>query len=103
MTEVVVKPGDRAISVTGGGGDGAPSLTGSGLSATWGDTLDLEMLDVNFVEYKGADEARVRFFPNGMCDELTIIFRSTSLEYRKIAFDVMTGQASVDSDPARWR
>lgn len=102
-TEVVVKAGDRSISVSGGGGERAPSLNASGLSATWSDTLDLEMLDVNFVEYKGADEARARFFPNGMCDELTIILRSQSLEYRKIAFDVMTGQASVDSDPAKWR
>ena len=29
------------------------------------------MLDINLTEYKDADVARVRFYPNGTCDELT--------------------------------
>ena len=53
------------------------------------------MLDVNLVEYKDADEARVRFFPNGTSDEMTLILHSGD-QYREIALEVTTGLASME-------
>ena len=34
------------------------------------------MLDVNFAEYKEADVARVRFYPNGTSYEFTMVIHS---------------------------
>jgi prepilin-type N-terminal cleavage/methylation domain-containing protein len=70
-----------------------PLQSGSGLAAQWSDRLTLEMLDVNFIEYKDAPQATVRFYPNGTCDELTVILRSDMNEYRKISLEVTTGLA----------
>lgn len=61
------------------------------------DDLRLEMVDVNFTEYKDADLARVRFYPNGTCDEMTLVLHS-DLEYRKISLEVVTSLATVESD-----
>jgi len=52
------------------------------------------MLAVNFVEYKDAGEARVHFYPNGTCDDFTLILRSDQGEWRKISLEVATGLAS---------
>lgn len=102
--ELVFRPQERRVSV-GGASAGIdadnPSLIGgvpgtTRASAQWSDRVMLEMLDVNFVEYKDAEEARVRFFPNGTCDELTIILRSDRNEYRKISLEVTTGLAEVE-------
>jgi len=62
------------------------------------------MLDINLSEYRDAEEARVMFYPNGTCDELTIILHSNERnEYRRITLEVTTALANVDSDPSKWR
>jgi prepilin-type N-terminal cleavage/methylation domain-containing protein len=104
-TEVVIHPKDRQLGVGGVGGSvartsdfgtvgGAPGSHRA--AAQWSDRLVLEMLDVNFIEHKDDDEARVCFFPNGTSDEMTIILRSEHNEYRKISLEVTTGLASVE-------
>ncbi len=102
--ELVFRPQERRVSVAGGGSAadahtpgvvaGVPGATRA--SAKWSDRVILELLDINFVEYKDADEARVRFFPNGTCDELTMVLRSDQNEYRKISLEVTTGLAQVE-------
>ena len=57
----------------------------------------IEMLDINLSEYKESDWARVRFYPNGTSDELTLILRSSKNEWKKITLEVTTGLASVDN------
>ena len=103
--EVVIHPKDRQLGVGGVGGSGTQADTlgtvggapGSHRAAAqWSDRLMLEMLDVNFIEYKDADEVRVRFFPNGTCDEMTIVLRSGQNEYRKFSLEVTTGLAEVE-------
>jgi prepilin-type N-terminal cleavage/methylation domain-containing protein len=69
----------------------------SGLSAHISDRLIIEMVDVNFIEYKDEEEARVRFHPNGTCDELTIVLRSEKNEFRKISLEVTTSLAMVET------
>jgi hypothetical protein len=49
------------------------------------------MLDINLSEYRESELARVRFFPNGTSDEMTLILRSDRNEYRKVWLEVTTG------------
>lgn len=89
MAEVVFYPQDGRLEVGGGGG-------GAGLSARISDRVFIEMLDVNLREYKDAETARVRFYPNGMCDEMTLILHSDQNQWRKISLELSTGLATVE-------
>jgi type II secretory pathway pseudopilin PulG len=71
----------------------------SGLSGQLPDDITIEMLDVNLIEYNQSDYARVRFFPNGTSDEMTLILRSPKSEWYKITLEVTTGLA--DATPIR--
>ncbi len=74
----------------------ATASNGSALNSThFDDSIIIDMLDVNLSEYKDADEARVRFFPDGTSDEMTLIIHSGD-QYRKITLEVTTGLASVE-------
>ena len=72
-----------------------PAPAHSGLSCRLDDSILIEMLDVNLTEYKDAEVAHVRFYPNGTCDELTLVLHSTKNEWYKISLEVTTGLASV--------
>jgi prepilin-type N-terminal cleavage/methylation domain-containing protein len=89
MAEVVFHPQDRRLEVAGAG-------NGEGLSAQIPEQVVIEMLDVNLTEYKDAEIARVRFYPNGMCDEMTLILHSAQNEWRKISLEISTSLATVE-------
>ena len=55
----------------------------------------IEMLDVNLQECKDFDTVKVRFFPNGTCDEMTLILRSNENEWRKITLEITTALPSI--------
>jgi len=75
--------------------DTAPGTTpGEGTSGVIPDDIVLEMLDVNLSEYKDSEWTRVRFFPNGTSDEMTMILRSDKNEYRKLTLEATTGLIS---------
>jgi len=110
-TSVVFHPRSREIELVGvadtNSVDGAISSddstgktktssadTSSLNSAQFADSINIDMLDVNLLEYKDAPEARVRFFPNGTSDELTLILNSGD-QYREISLEVTTGLASL--------
>jgi len=73
-----------------------PSLSAVTTTATLPDTVSMEMLDINLQEYKDSEEARVRFFPNGTCDEMTVILNSGS-DWRKITLEFSTSLATVST------
>jgi len=56
----------------------------------------IEMADVNFVEFKEAEEAHVRFFPNGTVMNSPSCFAAMAMSIRKISLEVVTALASVD-------
>jgi type II secretion system protein H len=111
---LVIHPRDGRFEVRAAGG-GAPAEThasepefnprpapspqtgGLASSAQLSDQVLIEMLDINFAEYKDADEAYVRFFPNGTSDEFTLVLHSDRNEYRKISLEVVTALANVDA------
>jgi hypothetical protein len=57
--------------------------------------ISIDMLDINLLEYKDSDEARVRFFSDGTSDEMTLILHSGD-QYRKITLEVTTGLAFME-------
>jgi Tfp pilus assembly protein FimT len=95
-TAIVFHPHERRCDLEGGAKASIISTAGgTGLTAQFPDTVSLEMLDVNLREYKDAEIARVRFFPNGTSDEMTVIVRGDNNEWRKISLEITTGMVSV--------
>jgi prepilin-type N-terminal cleavage/methylation domain-containing protein len=58
----------------------------------FGRDVAFEMIYVNLVDQMGAEEARVRFFPNGTADEFTLIIHVEG-KRRTIKVDIVTGAA----------
>jgi prepilin-type N-terminal cleavage/methylation domain-containing protein len=106
-TEVVFHPLDRRFEIGGGTVSVAPSpeveaenfarppAPGSGQAGQFSADINIEMLDVNLLEYRESEFVRVRFFPNGTSDEMTLILRSSKNEQRGVSLEVTTGLASV--------
>ena len=63
------------------------------------------MLDINKLkhDFRLDETARVRFFPNGTSDELTLILLSEKNERCEILLEVTTGLAEVEWDPNKFR
>ena len=108
---VVFHPRDHRLEVEGGGGVqagksgvdiGGAAPLGSGTVAEISDRVVIEMLDVDLTEYKDSEVVKVWFYPNGVCDELTLILFDPSVGQdprRVISFEVTTGLANVEVDP----
>jgi type II secretion system protein H len=72
----------------------APPPPGARGAVVLPDNVDIAMLDINLLDYGAADVARARFFPNGTCDELTLVLHSGD-EWQKITLEYSTALASV--------
>lgn len=114
MAEIIFRPKDRTFQVAGGSpssGTGeavSPDATTapaphSGESGRIPDDLMVDMLDVNLTEYKDSEEARVRFYPNGTADELTVIAHSIRGEYFKMSLEATTGLPNWERDPSKFK
>lgn len=114
VTEVVFHPKQNRLELVGGGaphpaaasgGDvpqGAPTATGSGLSAQLPNEIIIETLDINMsgVEFNDAESARVRFYPNGVSDEMRMLLFD-GRDRMGIELEITTGLASVVNNPLR--
>jgi len=114
MAEIVFHPRERTFQVVGaspGPGNAEPASSDtatapashSGESGRIPDNLIIDMLDVNLSEYKDSEEARVRFYPNGTSDELTVIIHSEKQEYFKMALEATTGLPTWERDPSKFK
>lgn len=63
----------------------------------------IEGLGVNGEDWTEDEEARVRFYPNGTCDEMSIVLLSDKGERRNIFLEVVTGLAEFEVDPLKFR
>ncbi len=123
-TDLVIRPEDRSIqvrasavpapssmSLNADGGVEEGDLDRQGRSAavrdfsrhapkpfsgTLEDDVTIELLDVNFQEYRDEEEARVRFHPNGTSDEFTIVMKIGTAAVRKITLDVVTALPTLE-------
>jgi len=99
--DLVFEPG-RRLALIESDQDVKPSqvkLTGLPTMRTsvyFPDDIYFEMLDVNFVEYKDAEQCRVRFYPNGTCEELTVVLRSSDGRFAKLALEPTTSIPKVE-------
>jgi Tfp pilus assembly protein FimT len=115
VTEVVFHPKQNRLELVGGGGVphpaagsggdvplGAPTATLSGLSAQLSNEIIIETLDINMsgVEFNDAESARVRFYPNGVSDEMRMILFD-GRDRMGIELEITTGLASVVPNPLR--
>jgi type II secretion system protein H len=114
MTEVLFNVKERQMQVSGGEtsaveSGAAVAATGSvasesGLSAHIPDDILIEMVDLNLTEYKDSEmTVPIRFFPNGTCDEFTLILHGDKGQYRKISLEYTTGLADVESDYTKFK
>jgi prepilin-type N-terminal cleavage/methylation domain-containing protein len=88
---VTFHPGEKSFAVEGGGpGKGATYVSSSKLP----DSVDFAMLDINMQDFGASEWARVRFFPNGTSDEMTIVLHDRA-EWKKITLEFATAIASV--------
>jgi prepilin-type N-terminal cleavage/methylation domain-containing protein len=109
MTEVVFHGRDGRFEVAGAGAGEAKDLgaapQASGMSGQLADDLAFAALRINGVDILKlgeADVARVRFYPNGTCDELRLVLlRSTTSESRGLFLEITTGLVTIESD--RWK
>jgi prepilin-type N-terminal cleavage/methylation domain-containing protein len=81
-TDVTFHPAEKKFESSGG------------KSATLPDGVDFAMLDINLMDFSQSDISRVRFFPNGTCDEMTVVLHSAD-DWRKITLEFSTGIATV--------
>ena len=124
-TELVIRPFDRQIEVAQVGGSGAstldrlasPSVSGgewrmpeetgvksaAGFSVKLSDKIIIEGLGVNGEDWTEDEVARVRFYPNGTSDELSMVLLSEKMERRNITLEVVTALADVESDPNKFK
>ncbi|MEI9962910.1 MAG: prepilin-type N-terminal cleavage/methylation domain-containing protein [Limisphaerales bacterium] len=65
-----------------------------GKSATLPNGVEFAMLDINQLDFGGADSATVRFFPNGTCDEMVLVLHSSD-QWRKISLEYSTSLSSA--------
>jgi len=115
ITEVVFHPKENRLELAGAvsapltpnahGGEVPPSTpvaSGSGLSAQLSDGIIIETLDVNMsgVEFNDYDQVRIRFYPNGISDEMRLILFD-GRNRMGIELEITTGLANVVPDPLR--
>lgn len=83
-TDVTFHPADKSFTSSGG------------KSATLPAGVDFAMLDINQMDFSQSDVSRVRFFPNGTCDEMTVVLHSAD-DWRKITLEFSTSIATVSA------
>ena len=107
-TRVVFYPAEKRMEMTAapseaspaeGPGNNSESTPRPALSTTPGtvvlpDGVDIAMLDINLLDYGAAESAWVRFYPNGTCDELTLVLHSGD-EWQKITLEFSTALSSI--------
>ncbi len=89
--ELMFHPVQKRCEVSGGPGGG---WGGWAATASFGDSVMIEMLDVNLIERKSDETAGVRFFPNGTSDEMTLLLRSDQNKQCGITLEITTGLAT---------
>ena len=75
-----------------------------GSTAQFDEIIFIEDLDINKVPggFLDAEKAYVHFFPNGTCDEMSLIIRLED-HWRQIKLEVTTGLPSVETNPREFR
>ena len=66
-----------------------------GKSVTLPDGIAMEGIGINLMDFSQTEVSRARFFPNGTCDELTLVLHSGA-DWEKITLDFATALAKAE-------
>ncbi len=66
-----------------------------GKSVTLPDGIAMEGIGINLMDFSQTEVSRVRFFPNGTCDEMTLVLHSGA-DWEKITLDFATSLARAE-------
>jgi prepilin-type N-terminal cleavage/methylation domain-containing protein len=66
-----------------------------GKSVTLPDGFAMEAIGINLMDFSQTEVSHVRFFPNGTCDELTLVLHSGA-DWKKITLDFATALARAE-------
>jgi prepilin-type N-terminal cleavage/methylation domain-containing protein len=66
-----------------------------GESVTLQPGVAMEAIGINLIDKSETEESHVQFFPNGTCDELTLVLHSGT-DWRKITLEFSTSIASAE-------
>jgi type II secretory pathway pseudopilin PulG len=77
--------------------DGSFEVPGAFERKEFSRDIAIDILGVNFIEFQKAQEARVRFYPNGTSDEFTIVIHAGDGAVRKIYLDTVTALTVVET------
>ena len=81
------------------GGEGSGSF-----SMRLPDGVVVEGLGVNGEDWTEDEVARVRFYPNGTCDEMSVVlYEPESGKRRNIYLEVVTGLSDIETDPSKFK
>jgi prepilin-type N-terminal cleavage/methylation domain-containing protein len=64
------------------------------------DGIDFALLDINLMDFAESDISRVRFFPNGTCDEMTVVLHGNG-DFEEMSLEFSTGILSLPKKIAR--
>jgi type II secretory pathway pseudopilin PulG len=82
----------------------APAKGGGSFSVKLPEGVVVEGLGVNGEDWTEDEVATVRFYPNGTCDEMSVVlYRSESNERRNVWLEVITALADIESDPTKFK
>jgi prepilin-type N-terminal cleavage/methylation domain-containing protein len=110
MAEVIIRKDTFSLSApvsndakaAGSGNPMEASLSASpesGRSARLSEKVGVAALKINGVSFMDADEAHVKFYPNGTSDELRMVMINLdNNETRGLFLEVTTGLATIESD-----
>jgi hypothetical protein len=79
------------------------SGAGESFSARLPDNVHIEGLGVNGDDWTEDAVARVRFYSNGTCDEMSVVLLDDHNERRNIWLEVVTGLPELESDPTKFK
>lgn len=112
------RPREGSFQIVGGSG-GAPAApppdgfeapptpmqpNGGQISgSTLPEGITFEMLDINLMSFRESDFARIRFFPNGTCDECRLVIVGPNDDWRGIELENTTGVPTVVTDVNEMR
>ena len=117
-TDLIIRPGDGTFDVAVSSGGKSPSTVAEGRddsrpapSREGGGThtvklpenVRIEGLGVNGEDWTEDTEARVRFYANGTCDEMSVVLLDDQNQRRNIWLEVVTGLPELESDVYKFK
>jgi type II secretion system protein H len=93
--QIVFYPADKRMELAGASSGESPAPAAKAArSVTLPANVDIAMLDIEMIDWGGQAQAWVTFFPNGTCDELTLVLHCGD-EWQKITLEYSTALASA--------